>query len=173
MKRFMQILGCITGVLLLSIVSSLGVYNYMEEHYPRVEDTQASSVPTSTEELVTQVLNPIMTSVDEIVQFRMMLAESEIYDSIFMSVPTDILVNISQVVIGKYGTATKKDIAEEYLQNYNDVYRYIVQRETPPTVTLPSSSDTLKLPPRNKDDTVYNGEHFILVKELKQNQAQE
>ena len=161
MKRFMQILVALAAVVLLSIVSSLGVYHYVSQENPDLL-TKDTAVNAQAELAFEQVTNPVMLSIDDVIQFRQRTVDQNLCDSIFNSIPEEVLTNIAQVVIGRQHSATKKDIVDEYKRNYRTVYQYI---KTPPTATSDRSDDTIKV--QSPPDTVIDGKHFKLIKENK------
>ena len=160
MNKFLAfILSCI-GVVVLSAVTSLGVHNYLSQNEDSIEK---ATVNVELSELAEQVTNPKWSTVEEVLQFRQQMQETAAYDSLFLSIPTSVLGNIAQVVIGRSPGATKRDIVEEYERNYDSVYKYIKVTSSQPSG--PSHSDTLSVPKQKQVDTIINGKRFQLVRE--------
>jgi len=165
MKKILYVILGIIGVVVLSCVSSLGYNHYVNKTNVTTEDTTVSA---QVEEAVAQVYNPTFETVDDIFVFRRQLAEVDSINTVFKNIPDDALVNISKVVIGRNGHANKKSIVEEFLKNYKPIYQYI-----DPTTTIPQttrSGDTIRLPASKESDTVINGQHFKLIKEVSSNE---
>ena len=148
MKKALYVILTIVGVVALSIVSSLG-YNYYEDQ--KLSDFQEDTT-VNVQQAVAQVLNPVFTSVEDVFQFYERTTEENSLDSTFMSIPPDALINIAQVVIGRNGTATIRDIVYEYRQKYKSLYQYIKPIDN---ITSESQDSTGKTPPdiRNVPDT--------------------
>lgn len=160
----MQFFLTAVGVVLLSVASSLGVYYYMSHENV---DSKDATVNVQVQEAIEQVTDPVMLSVEEILQVQHDAIEYEKYDSLFKAMPQDVLINIAQVVIGKQHRATRKDIAEEFYKHYKPVYQYIKPQEqsTLSSTNNQVKNDSLKERPLNKSDTIINGKVFQLVKE--------
>lgn len=167
MKKFLCFVLAAVGVVLLSIVSSLG-YNYYVDHNSDLmqEDTEIS---TQLKEAVVQVVNPTFTTVEEVHQFRQQEFEKNSIDSTFMIIPPDALTTISNVVIGQSGFATKESIVKEFRRNYDPIYQYIKPDEIHKALQLEKPVDSVKLPVKIRsadDDTItVNGKKFKMVKE--------
>lgn len=161
MKKFMYVLLAAVGVVLLSIVSSLGYNHYVSSVYPELTE-EDTIVGVQVSEAVTQVINPTFKSVGDVFQFREREAEQDSIDATFFSIPPDVLTNIAQVVIGRDGEANKKSIVKEYNDRYRQVYKYLPPN--PPATAVP---ETIKTPPSIERDTVINGRVFKIIKETK------
>lgn len=158
MKNFMSFLLLVIGVISLSVASSLGTWYYLGKDNPTKD---ATTTNVQIEEIIEQVRNPRFTTPMDVLQFYQRIENQYETDSIFEIIPEDVLINISNVVIGRNGYATKETIVEEYTKNYRAVYQYI----KPNAITTSNNNDTIKLPPHSKSDTVINGKHFKLIKE--------
>ena len=161
MKRFMQILAAFAAVVLLSIVSSLGVHHYyatQEEPGVAPNDT---TIIAQVDKAVEQVTNPVMLSVDEVLDFRQCTIDQKTCDSTFNLIPYEVLRNVAQVVIGRQGSTTKQDIVYEYNKNYNEVYKYIKPIAQPQN----NKEDTTQIREVSSGgtDTIINGKHFKQV----------
>lgn len=161
MKKFMYVLLAAVGVVLLSIVSSLGYNHYVSSVYPELTE-EDTIVGVQVSEAVTQVINPTFKSVGDVFQFREREAEQDSIDTTFFSIPPDVLTNIAQVVIGRDGQADKKSIVKEYNDRYRQVYKYLPPN--PPATAVP---ETIKTPPSIERDTIINGQVVKIIKEIK------
>lgn len=161
MKKFMYVLLAAVGVVLLSIVSSLGYNHYVSSVYPELTE-EDTIVGVQVSEAVTQVINPTFKSVGDVFQFREREAEQDSIDATFFSIPPDVLTNIAQVVIGRDGQADKKSIVKEYNDRYRQVYKYLPPN--PPATAVP---ETIKTPPSIERDTIINGQVVKIIKEIK------
>lgn len=153
MKKVLNFILACVGVVLLSCVSSLGYNYYTDSEKTSTEDTLQQVVQF--EQAVAQAADPTFTSVDDVFQFYERQVEIKATDSIFLTIPPDALRNIAQVIIGNKGSATKKDIVEEFKHRYRSIYQYIkpsVQTQQDDTIHIRSA------------DTIINGEHFKLIK---------
>lgn len=147
------------GVVLLSIVSSLG-YNYYVDHQtnPLTED---NVINLNVQETVESFFNPQMTTAEEVYVLREQLAERERCTTEFLNIPDNVLPSIVKVVLGNKGSCTIKDIVDEFDKNYSHVYRHIAQ---------PAENDTIKLPPSVESDTLLNTKNLQLIKEKRSNE---
>ena len=167
MKKFLNVLLAAVGVVLLSIVSSLSYNHYVNKVDPGIT-TEDTLTGVQVAETMAQVINPTFKSTDDVREFYQHEIERISTDSVFMAIPYDVLINISQVVIGRNGHADKKSIVEEFRQNYKPVYQYIKPKEIEQLQTL--KGDSIKLPPNIRADTIINGKKFQLIKETVSNE---
>lgn len=157
----MQILAAFAAVVLLSIVSSLGVHHYyatQEEPGVAPNDT---AIIAQVDKAVEQVTNPVMLSVDEVLDFRQCTIDQKTCDSTFNLIPYEVLRNVAQVVIGRQGSTTKQDIVYEYNRNYNEIYKYIKPTVQPQN----NKEDTTQIRGVSSggSDTIINGKRFKKV----------
>ena len=165
MKNFLKVFLAGVGVVLLSIASSLS-YEYYKDQY-KADESEGAQFMVQLENVVTEYLDPTFHNIDEVLIYKQNLANYYTCDSILLSMPENTLVQISQVLIGRCGTATKESIANEYRLNYEKIYKHI--KESEPVQSPQSANDTIKLPPSTTDDTIINNRHFKLVKETLNN----
>lgn len=156
MKNFVYTLLAAIGVVLLSIVSSLGYNHYVDSEQTATKDTIQAN------EALVQTIDPTFKSVEDVFQFREREAERDSIDVTFFSIPPDVLTNIARVVIGRDGQADKKSIVKEYNDRYRQVYKYLPPN--PPATAVP---ETIKTPPSIERDTVINGQVVKIIKEIK------
>ena len=161
MRRSVFALLVLLGALVISVVSPLVYDRYVEDNCLTTGDTKDS---VTVHMAVAQVLNPQFTDVQDVLQHQEEVKNDAFVDSVYIHIPKDALYNISRVVIGRAGSATKRSIVHEYIANYNNVYKYIKEK-----VPL-TRGDTIKLPPSSSTDTIIDGKHFKLIKETKNEQ---
>lgn len=156
-KTIYVILSCL-GVILLSLASSLG-YHAVIDNAAEKDSTQVSALVDSLQET-----DLVMTSIDEVIQDHREFLSNEYYDSVYLSIPEEILVSVTKVVLGRLGKATVPDIVQEYLKNFQTLYRFLPASpeqipETP--AVAPQNNDSVKIPATK--DTVINGEHYTIM----------
>lgn len=166
MKSFLNALLIAVSVVVLSIVSSLGYNYYTNQPSSGSEDTLVSA---DVQTVVAQVLNPTFTSVDDVFEFYEQKVEQNSIDSTFMTIPHEALVNITQVIIGRKGNASIKDIVCEFRQKYKDIYQYIKPQESVQNkLEAPTQDVYLNAPPKNKEDagrdTTIDGQTYKIIK---------
>lgn len=86
-----------------------------------------------------QSVNPVFTDVDAVLVYRELEISGNQIDSLFLSLPTNILKNVATVVINKDGRATKLNIVHEYLAN-QQVYDNLASDNVLPLKKLESLS---------------------------------
>lgn len=160
----MQFLLASVGVVLLSVVSSLGVYNYVCEKEIS-SYTKGTEYSVQIEDIIEQMTNPEFKDVNAVVSYRKKQQVWYEIDSIFESIPYETLKTVSQVVIGRNGSAAKKDLVDEYEKNYSTVYRYIKADNVPKDPPIQSGTIKVSLP--TEYDTIINGKAFKLITETK------
>lgn len=169
MKRLLYIILLIVGVVGLSVASSFG-YNYYKDRNCPILTVKDATDSASFVKLSEQVTNPVMTTMENVCHLRTKMAENSMIDSIFLSIPPSILINVANVTIGNKKEVTKKDIVEEYMKNYDSIYRHLKLPDlsigNPDPLPTPLAPETIRvpLPPITEVDTVINGHHVKLIK---------
>lgn len=135
---------------------------------------QLVSVPTTTDSVtittqIEEVINPSFTSVKDVKIFQKNLVEEYSVDEEFRNLPPDILTNVANVCLKKYGEITKRLVVDEYRAN-NSIYNNLPETtETRTTVdsTTAKNGSTHKPVTRiyYRTDTVEGKPHRVLVKE--------
>lgn len=174
MKRLLYIILLIVGVAGLGLASYLGYDHYKERTVRPIlqKDAQKDSVQIA--KMFEQVNNPEMNTPESVYYLRTKMIEADVIDSIFLSIPPNVIVNVANVAIGNKGKVTKKDIVEEYMKNYEGIYRHL---KLPPLTGNPDplpnslSPETIRvpLPPVIEVDTIINGHHVKLIKMVESN----
>ena len=162
MKRFLNFVGCLLVTLLvLTSCDKIKEYNT-----PSVEKPSIS-------EYIEEAINPLMTSVDEVMIYQAKMAEECMVNDIFCDMSQEMVRNIATVLIKQHGSVTKKDIVMEYQTN-PQIYDNLpsVGQPSPenpqPAPDTPATKPELpNLPPpstiiKTEDDTV-NGIPVIVT----------
>lgn len=103
-------------------------------------------------ECVYSVVTPEFSDVTEVIQCQQTLNSNAYVDSVFTSMPEDVLKNVATVLLKKAGRATKKAIVNEYIGN-RDIYQNL---PTPPAVETETTTP-LKPVATNSETTVTEG----------------
>ena len=165
MKKFLNIIVFTMALVLMTVITSCD----------RVGKTLNPSFEPDTTLIATQVdrlMNPSFNSAQELLVFRNSRLECKTIDSIFTSLPDEVLQNAATVCINKKGYVTKKDVVNEYRSN-GDVYNNLPKTAPPDTIkeyaalqNRPSDDPNIKEdPPRentvtySQRDTVIDGQH--------------
>lgn len=99
--------------------------------------------------MVEDYMNPQFTSTKDILSFKQTLVEERAIDSIFCSLPDEVLNDVASVLIKKYGIADKRDIVREF-NTHADIYLSLPQEETKKEVDLASTD----LGEKQEDNTI-------------------
>lgn len=91
------------------------------------------------QDLLEDFVNPEFTYPEEVKLFQQNLIESKAVDDIFISMPYEVLRNVTQVCLKRDSAITKWDIVEEYQAN-RAVYDALVPAELP--APAPEQSNT-------------------------------
>lgn len=165
MKKFLNIIVFTMALVLTTVITSCD----------RVSKTlNPSSEPDTTliAMQVNKLIDPHFSSVHEILAFRNSRIECRTIDSIFTSLPDEVLTNAATVCINKKGYVTKKDVVREY-QSHGDIYNNLPKIAPPDTTSNyeplqnhPKDDPNIKEdPPRentvsySQRDTVIDGQH--------------
>lgn len=137
-KNFKKFMG---AYLIALIVAAIGACTLIGcDRWPRSHsDNYDTADTTLIAQQVEAIVNPEFTTVEEVIQFRHQTDQGFVIDSIFRSIPEQVLANVATVIIKKHGTLTKKTIAEEYRANMS-VYD-----------NLPTSTTALNQQPKEVD----------------------
>lgn len=82
-----------------------------------IEETVDSLVRLNLEDIA----NPVFTGVDEVIVYREIDADTKAVDSVFTTLPREVISKVATVLLNKHGTTTKKDIVNEY-NAHRDIY---------------------------------------------------
>lgn len=121
MKKLFGMFTCLL-VTLLCIVASCTVTS-CDNLQDAKNALSKSQVDTAfVKECVYSVVTPEFTTIDEVLLCQQKLNNNAYVDSMFMSLPENLLKNVATVLLKKTGRATKKAIVNEYISN-KDIYK--------------------------------------------------
>ena len=98
-----------------AITSSCDKAPWQKSNYDRAED----SIFIAT--LVEEIVNPQFYNVPDIVNFQIQSVEGFEIDSVFQSIPEQVLRNVAHVVLGNKGFVDKREVVKEY-KAHPDIY---------------------------------------------------
>lgn len=131
-KKFnvLHLIGAITGCVILAGLVMCGMTSCKNTALPWGEKTPAieETVDSLVQLAVMDAINPSFESAEQVVVYRDLSLDGESIDSVFKSMSERDLFTVSTVVIKRSGSATKKDIVEEY-SSHADIYNNLPQSE--------------------------------------------
>ena len=181
MKKFLY------GVLflLLAVAASTAVNVALAScDNPRVNRLTPAKVNKAVvQDCLDSIVNPVFTSVNDAFELQKQLVTNAFIDSVFMSMPQDILKNVTTVMMKKRAYVTKDDIVGEFLQN-RQIYENLPatppdnanitttkEEKTPiPGVVIKETTTVTEAPPTRVEsgsansykDTVIDGKHALI-----------
>ena len=183
MRKF--IYGCII-VLFAVLASTAASVALVSCDNPRVSSMLPQSVSkASVQACLDSIVNPVFTNVNDVFELQKQLTSNAFIDSVFMSMPPDVLKNVSTVMIKKRPHCTKDDIVGEFLQN-RQIYENLPatppdnasnanittnETKTPiPGVVIKETTTVTEAPPTRVEsqpansykDTVINGKRALI-----------
>jgi hypothetical protein len=139
MRKFLKSFGVLViGLLMCAVCCSCNGHAVWPSDDGVTKDYVDSVVAASMQNYV----NPLFTSVDEVLTFRDLTVEGQGIDDAFNSMPEDILKNVAAVCINRDGHVSKRGIVYEYRAN-SAVYNNL------PTPDAASQNDTIKVNPNS------------------------
>ena len=157
MKNFLRFLG---GYVLL-LVSSIAICSCTKSGNPPAQET--TGVDSATVELCNmqfeEFVNPTFTDVSDVLAFQSMELQEANVDEVFLSLPQDVLSNVTTVVLKRLPSAKIADIVVEYLNN-RAVYDGLHSEENPtePATTTDTTAVTEEQHPTSSDEVSYHYE---------------
>lgn len=112
---FAAIIAAMSLMVGAAITSSCDKAPWQKSNYDRAED----SIFVAT--LVDEIVNPQFYEVSDIVSFQVQSVEGFSIDSIFQTMPEQVLRNVACVVLGNKGFVDKREVVKEY-QAHPDIY---------------------------------------------------
>lgn len=168
MKHFVLGLALVLSVC-ASILSGFTVYKMDKMS---LSDDKTSYVDSLVLSSVQNTVNPLFTSVDEVLTFRDMSVEGEAIDSEFNLMPEQLLKIVAGTLIKREGHASKRSIVYEYRAN-KQIYDNLPQPNPKSTVdgTTSEASSAGGMPysrldsvptevTYNQHDTTINGKTY-------------
>ena len=139
MKKKFPLIGAFLMSLLLVCVMLESCKNGPAWVDPAEPESASDSVLVA--QYIDRVSNPTFINTNEVITFRNRLIENVSVDSLITALPEKTLVNVAGVVINKFGTATKLQIADEYRAN-RSVYENLPKIDTSPQQSITSKENT-------------------------------
>ena len=128
--------------LLLAVAASTAVNVALAScDNPRVKQLAPTVNKAVVQDCLDSIVNPVFTSMNDVFELQKELKTNAFIDSVFMSMPQDVLKNVSSVVMGKRHYVTKDDIVGEFLQN-RQIYENLPGATPPDNVSDTNSSTT-------------------------------
>lgn len=105
------------------------------------KDTAVDNPPIQTEdveyvkECIDSINNPVFKNKTDFLNYVAEKRVQRVRDSILENVCIDVVAEIAEITMKKYGAISPKMFMREYLDNYDRVYRYM-EPKTPPRDTI-------------------------------------
>lgn len=131
MKKFIYGILMTIGVVLLSVASAFGVYDYKESRFYEELQSDVCDDTVRTIDVISSIENPVFTDVTEVLLYQTNQIMTRYTDSVFNIIEPSTLQTVTKILLGKYETATKQAIVEEYIRNYDTVYKYLSEKDPP------------------------------------------
>jgi hypothetical protein len=154
MKKKFPLIGVYLGMLLLLCIGLSVTCTSCKEKpsFFSNDDIESSNDSILVAQYIDRVANPEFLTVKEIFDFRGKMVENAQIDSLIISLPENVLMNVSTVVLNKFGTATKKELYDEYRANI-EVYTNLPQSSSENKPDTAPKSEANKTPTQMEDAT--------------------
>ena len=134
MKKFLSWLGCTLIAIILATVATTALIS-CDKTGPRflhpAPDKQAVQLALDS------IVNPVFTSYSDVIECQKTLKSNAFVDSVFLSMPPDIIKNVYSVVSKKINYVQKSDLVGEWLHN-----RSIYDNLPPPDDKVANTNQT-------------------------------
>ena len=120
MKKILSWLGCTLIAIILATAGATALLSC--EGGPRLLHPTVEKAAVQV--CLDSIVNPVLTTPSDVFQLQDRLKTNAFVDSVFMSLPPDVLKNVSTVVLKKLYRVTKDNIVGEFLTNrqiYNNL----------------------------------------------------
>lgn len=158
MKKRLQQWFCATLIALLTVLSiSLASCNktrLSEEKHSMKEYVDSADLFRVLQEFA----NPTFSSLDDALTYYQNEKQYRIQDSVFFSLPPDVITNVYSVLVRRGEKPTKLAIASEYLDNIRVYSNLPRKREISPTV-----DEFPDVPGTQVVDTIVDGKHIQVL----------
>jgi hypothetical protein len=67
--------------------------------------------------IIQSTLDPSFSSIDDVLKYQYDLSDEKSVEEVFISIPQDVLTNVSTVCLKKHPTITIRDVITEYIKN--------------------------------------------------------
>ena len=163
MKKF--IVGTLC-VIIAFVAGILGAWGYSEVIKPKIQDNAQEEIINPALEYET-CSNVRFLTPGEVMEYYETVYDYQYVDSVFLSIPYETLETIAKVTTGRSELgATKKEIVFEYLQHYNNIYKYIdPQAQEPSQPDPPIERIEEKMIDSTNYDTIINGKPYKKIEQ--------
>ena len=138
MKKFLYWLGCTLIAIIIATAATTALIS-CDQTGPRflhpAPDKAAIQV------CLDSIVNPVFTTTSDVFELQKQLKTNAFIDSVFLSLPPDVLKNVSTVVLKKLYRVTKDDIVGEFLTN-RQIYDNLPPPDSTSNVTSSTSTTT-------------------------------
>lgn len=155
MKKKIPLLGMyLLTFLIVCVVTFLTCACNGRAQWAKPESTVTQSDSMLVAQYVDRIVNPEFLTVKEVFEFRSKTVENAQVDSLILALPENILMNVATVVINKFGTATKRQIYDEYRANIS-VYENLPNNTSDTSNNAKNTASTdVEDPPTGVDKAV-------------------
>lgn len=138
-----KIINASLALILLTVLVCGSLTSCKNTTFPWSNDTPAieETIDSLVQAAVIDAINPTFVSADQAVVYRDLAEDGKAVDSVFYSMSDKQIVDVTTVLIGRAGSAKKKDIVEEFM-NHSDIYKL-----------LPPDDQTGKTSPTSMEDS--------------------
>lgn len=112
------------------------------------------------EKVLGDISNPTFKSIDDALTYYQVEKQSRSNDSVFFSIPPEVITNVYSVLMKRNIVPTKTAIVSEYLDNVQ-VYSNLPRC----TQTTEAPLDSIDVPNTKVVDTIINGKHIKVLQE--------
>ena len=141
MKKTLKFLLMSVGLAMLVVCGMTSCKNTTfpwGDKTPAIEETVDSLVQLA----VADAINPIFMSADQAVVYRDLTNEGKSIDSVFYAMSDKQVIDVTSVLIGRAGSARKKDIVNEFM-SHPDIYPFLPSKDKadPTAKAVPTSTE--------------------------------
>lgn len=181
-RKFPLLIAALVGILAMCSLSSCNSGKLWGSD--PTEEVSTQMVDSIVKAEVQNIVNPVFSSVDDVLTYMDVMIGIEQTDSVWKAMPHDVIIKITNVLLNRDHVASKKAIVLEYLA-HPDIYPYLKDAENN-TDTSPTSTESkdvvaniqlvnegkttvteapptrVEEQPANYKDTVIDGKHAII-----------
>lgn len=102
---------------------------------------QAQVVDSIVDAHIQDVINPVFSSVDDVMTYMDITADIKMIDSVFTSMPKEVIIKVTNVLLNRGDVASKKSIVLEYIA-HPDIYPFLGSDTKTPDTSPTASTET-------------------------------
>lgn len=164
--RLKIVLTSLIAILMLSLTTTFSSCNGKtpwDKHENNRDELCDSALVA---EYINRIVDPTFISSAEVIDFVTKVRENAEIDSVFIRIPSDVLVNVATVCIKNNGVTTKREIINELRKNKN-IYMNLPAPPLPQQQTSQASSTSSDINTTSNDSnsgrpTIRNDDDLIL-----------